>query len=273
MRIVCQQLAPTVGDSSANMIAIDQAIDEALTLGADLIVLPELCTSGYVFESEAEVSAAALRPDSSVFFDWQQRLKGSGAVLVAGFPLRDPQGIFNGAVMLDESGILAIYRKVHLWDEEKRWFLAGNEAPPVVDTRHGRISMAVCYDLEFPEMVRGLLLERVEVLAVPTNWPRGNSPENERPAEIHDAMSSARLSRMIIACCDRCGTERGVTFTGGSAIIGADGWIKAERSGRDAGVIVAEVDIATARNKAVSARNDTLGDRRPDVYAQMNLDR
>jgi predicted amidohydrolase len=53
MRIVCQQLAPTVGDDAANMTAIDRAIDEALSLGADLIVLPELCTSGYVFESAA----------------------------------------------------------------------------------------------------------------------------------------------------------------------------------------------------------------------------
>ena len=273
MRIVCQQFAPTVGDLAANFAAIEQAIDEAVELGADLIVLPELCTSGYVFESETEVAEAALSSDSRVFADWQLQLKGSGALLVAGFPLRDPQGIFNGAVMLDESGVLAVYRKVHLWDEEKRWFLAGDQAPPVVETRHGRISMVVCYDLEFPEMVRGLLLQGVEVLAVPTNWPLGNSPEKERPAEIHDAMSSARLSRMIIACCDRCGTERGVTFTGGSAIIGADGWIKAERSGRDAGMIVAEVDMATARNKAVSARNDTLGDRRPEVYAQMNLDR
>lgn len=273
MRIVCQQLAPTVGDSSANLIAIDQAIDEALALGADLIVLPELCTSGYVFESEAEVSAAALRPDSSVFFDWQQRLKGSGAVLVAGFPLRDAQGIFNAAVMLDESGVLAMYRKVHLWNEEKRWFLAGSEAPPVIDTRHGRISMVVCYDLEFPEMVRGLLLQGAEIVAVPTNWPRGERPAHERPAEIHDAMSSARLSRVILACCDRCGTERGVTFTGGSAIIGADGWIRAERPERDAGVVVADIDVFTARNKAISERNDTLGDRRPEVYAQMNLDR
>jgi predicted amidohydrolase len=273
MRIVCQQLAPKVGEDAANMASIEGAIDEAVALGAELIVLPELCTSGYVFESEAEVAAAALGLDSSVFTQWQERLAGTGAVLIAGFPLKDVHGICNAAVMLDETGVLAVYRKVHLWDEEKRWFVPGNDAPPVVETRHGRVGVLVCYDLEFPEMVRGLLLQGVEIVAVPTNWPLGIKPDHERPAEIHDAMSSARLSRVIVACCDRSGSERGVAFTGGSAIIGADGWIKAERTGRDAGVLAADIDITTARNKVTSARNNTLDDRRPDVYAQMNLGR
>ena len=269
MRIVCQQLAPTVGDNAANMATAGQAIDEAVALGADLIVLPELCTSGYVFGSEAEVAAAALSVDSPVFDEWRVKLRGSGAVLVAGFPLKDNDEIFNAAVMLDESGVLAVYRKVHLWNDEKSWFVAGREAPPVVDTRHGRIGILVCYDLEFPEMVRGLLLEGAEVIAIPTNWPLSNTPDQERPAELHDAMTSARHSHLILAACDRCGSERGVAFTGGSAIIGADGWIKAERPERDAGVITADVDVTTARNKTVSARNHTLDDRRPDVYAQM----
>ena len=269
MRIVCQQLAPTVGDNAANMATAGQAIDEAVALGADLIVLPELCTSGYVFESAAEVAAAALSVDSPVFDEWRVKLRGSGAVLVAGFPLKDNDEIFNAAVMLDESGVLAVYRKVHLWNDEKSWFVAGIEAPPVVDTRHGRIGILVCYDLEFPEMVRGLLLEGAEVIAIPTNWPLSNTPDQERPAELHDAMTSARHSHLILAACDRCGSERGVTFTGGSAIIGADGWIKAERPERDAGVITADVDVATARDKTVSARNHILDDRRPDVYGQL----
>ena len=273
MRIVCQQLAPSVGDNVANLAAIGVAIDEALELEADLIVLPELCTSGYVFTSEDEVAAAALSPDSAVFTDWQSKLSGSGAVLVAGFPLLDPSGIYNAAVMLDDSGVLAIYRKVHLWDEEKRWFVAGDAAPPVVETRHGRLAMLVCYDLEFPEMVRGLLLEGADVVAVPTNWPAAATPAGERPDELHDAMSSARLSRVILACCDRCGSERGMGFTGGSAIIGPDGWVKAERQARDAGAVVADLDVAMARDKALSQRNHTLGDRRPDVYAQMAAER
>lgn len=272
MRIVCQQLAPRVGELDANLAAVDHALDEAVAAGADLIVLPELCTSGYVFGSEGELAAAALRSDSTVFTGWQERLRGSGAVLVAGFPLAADQGIFNAAVMLDESGVLAIYRKVHLWNEEKRWFLAGDDAPPVVATRHGQVAVLICYDLEFPEMVRGLLLRGAEIVAVPTNWPLAQRPAHERPAELHDAMSSARLSRMIIACCDRSGEERDIAFTGGTAIIGADGWIKAERPQRDLGIVVADLDITTARSKEVSPRNHALDDRRPDVYAQMPVD-
>ncbi len=273
MRIVCQQLAPSVGDDDANLAAIEQAIDEAVNLGADLIVLPELCTSGYKFASEEEVAAAAQTLDSAVLSDWQSRLGGSHAVLAAGIPLRDDTGIYNAAVLLDETGVLATYRKVHLWDEEKLWFMAGGEAPPVVETRHGRVGLLVCYDLEFPEMVRGLLLNDVEVLAVPTNWPVAPTPVGERPAELQDAMSSARLSRLIVACCDRCGAERGTEFAGGSAIIGADGWVRAERAGRDVGPVVADVDVAEALDKAVSPHNHTVQDRRPDVYAQLDTGR
>jgi predicted amidohydrolase len=86
-------------------------------------------------------------------------------------------------------------------------------------------------------------------------------------------MSSARLSRLIVACCDRSGAERGVTFAGGSAIIGADGWVKAERPERDTGMVEADIDVTTARDKVISARNHVLDDRRPDIYAQMRLDR
>jgi len=258
-----------VGKHESNLAAIERAIDEALDLGADLIVLPELCTSGYQFVSDEEVAEAALTLDSTVLSGWQSRLRGSGAVLAAGIPLRDESAVYNAAVLLDEGGLLSVYRKVHLWDQEKRWFTSGDEAPPVVETQHGRIGVLVCYDLEFPEMSRGLLLNGAEVLVVPTNWPVATTPEGERPAELHDAMSSARLSRLIIACCDRCGVERDTEFAGGSAIIGADGWLRAERLGRGVGPVVADVDVAEARDKVLTLSNHTLDDRRPDVYDQL----
>ena len=71
----------------------------------------------------------------------------------------------------DADGVLAVYRKVHLWDRERLVFIPGDEAPPVVDTIAGRVGMVICYDLEFPEMVRGLLLRGAEIVAVPTNCP------------------------------------------------------------------------------------------------------
>jgi predicted amidohydrolase len=252
MRIVCQQLAPTVGNDGANFEATIIAVRDAVERGADLIVLPELCTSGYVFADAGEVEAAALTLEASLIREWMAALQGTQAVLVAGVPLREADGIANAAVMLDADGVLAVYRKVHLWDEERRWFRAGSEPPPVVETRQGRIAMMVCFDLEFPEMVRGVFLQGAEVIAAPTNWPAVDVPAGERQPEVHDAMSSARLSHIFIACCDRGGSERGTTFAGESA---------------GATTVQADVDLSEARDKSTGRINDVRADRRPDVYA------
>lgn len=271
MRFVCQQLTPTVGDDMANHAATVAAVEDAVARGAELIVLPELCTSGYVFRDEREVETSALTIDAPIIERWRQALHGTDAVLVAGIPLREDGSIVNAAVMLDADGVLAVYRKVHLWDQERRWFREGSEPPPVVQTRQGRIAMMVCFDLEFPEMVRGVLLQGAEVIAAPTNWPAVAVPTGERQPEVHDAMSSARLSRLFIACCDRGGSERGVTFAGASAIIGPDGWIRAASESTAATTIQADVDVGEARDKLTGLSNDRLADRRPDVYAGMPL--
>jgi 5-aminopentanamidase len=110
---------------------------------------------------------------------------------------------------------LAVYRKLHLWGEEPRWFSAGEEPAPVVDTRHGRIGLAICYDIEFPELTLGLALAGAELIALPTNWPRDPTPI------LHSlAVTTAYLSRLYVAVCDRCGTERGLEVEGGSVIAG-----------------------------------------------------
>jgi len=266
MRIICQQLAPAVGDEVFNHAATVAAVEDAVARGADLIVLPELCTSGYVFRDRAEVEASALGIEAPVIERWRQVLQGTEAVLVAGIPLQESDGISNAAIMLDADGVLAVYRKVHLWDEERRWFREGSEPPPVVDTRQGGIAMMVCFDLEFPEMVRGVFLQGADVIAAPTNWPAVDVPAGERQHEVHDAMTSARLSRVFIACCDRGGSERGATFAGASAIIGPDGWIRAGSESPDATSVQADVDLREARDKSTGASNDVRTDRRPDVY-------
>jgi predicted amidohydrolase len=192
MRIICQQLTPTVGEESANHAATIAAVEDAVARGADLIVLPELCTSGYVFRDQAEVEASALTIDAPIIEHWRQALKGTDAMLVAGISLREPDGISNAAIMLDADGVLAVYRKVHLWDEERRWFRAGSEPPPVVQTRQGRIAMMVCFDLEFPEMVRGVFLQGADVIAAPTDWPAVDVPAGERLADAFGSISRHR---------------------------------------------------------------------------------
>ena len=163
--------------------------------------------------------------------------------------------------------MVAVYRKLHLWGEEARWFSPGEEPAPVVDTRYGRIGLAVCYDIEFPELTRGLALQGAELIALPANWPHDETPPNGRPILHSLAAVTAYLNRVFVAVCDRCGMERGIEFEGGSVIADPDGRLLAGPvADRGLQTLSADCDLAVARDKHTGQHNDALADRRPDQY-------
>lgn len=277
-RITCVQMAPVLGDLAGNADRATAAITAAVADGADVVVLPELVTSGYVFESVEEVRAVAITPDHEVFARWASAAggaaaggAGAGAVVVAGFAeagtaaAGEDGALFNSAVVLDPTGVLAVYRKAHLWDRERLFFTPGDAEPPVVPTAHGRVAVVVCYDLEFPEWVRAPVLAGADLVAVPTNWPLFPRPDGERPGEVVNAMAAARLNRVAIACADRAGVERGQEWVRGTCVVSADGWVLAASEAAGA-VVSAEVDLAASRTKALTDLADVLGDRRPELY-------
>ncbi|WCB96790.1 (R)-stereoselective amidase [Baekduia alba] len=265
-RIAVQQLAPTIGDLDANAGLAVGAIREAAEAGAEVVVLPELLTSGYLFADAQECAAAAIAPDHDILRAWAAEAARGGLVVVGGFCEAGPDGkTYNSAAVIDQAGELrAVYRKLHLWDGEKRLFAPGAGAPPVVETRAGRVGVVICYDLEFPELTRAVALAGADLLAVPTNWPLVPRPDGERPPEAVVAMGTARVNRMAVACADRLGTERGLEWTGGSSIVGVDGWVVAETHA--VGMVVADVDLAAARDKQLTELAHAFGDRRPEMY-------
>lgn len=231
--------------------------------GADVVVLPELATSGYVFASFEEAAAAAVTPDHAVFRDWAAEAARGRATVIGGFCELGTDGLlYNAAAVVDGSGVRAVYRKTHLWDTEKRIFTPGSAPPPVLDTPVGRLGVLICYDLEFPEMTRLLALAGAQLVAVPTNWPSGPRIDG-RPPETIVAMAAARVNRMAVACCDRFGAERGVEWMEGTAVIAETGQVLAERR---SGAVRVERDLDLALDKRLAPQADAFGDRRPDLY-------
>jgi len=268
VRVACQQLAPTVGDLEGNRTLTREAVREAVAAGARLVVLPELSTSGYVFESAEEARACAEPPDGPALRGWAEEAARGDAVVVGGFcELGDDGRLYNSAAVVGSTGVIAVYRKIHLWDREQLVFEPGSEPAPVVETQAGRIGLGVCYDLNFPELARGLALAGADLVALPANFPRYPRPEGEKPMEVTVAMATAHLNHVFVAVCDRCGPERGVEWVGGSVVCDEWGWILAgppEDSGR--GLLLADCDLERARDKAWNERNDAFGDRRPGLY-------
>jgi predicted amidohydrolase len=263
-RIVCRQIAPHIADLEANHRQIVRTIADATGAGADILVLPELATSGYVFRSRSEVADCALTTADALIGRWAAAVAGP-SVVVCGYAERGDDGAYyNSAVIFDATGVLANYRKTHLWDREKLFFTPGAGLPPLVDTRFGRIAVMICYDLEFPEYTRRTALDGADLIAVPTNWPEMPHPDGERPSEVLIAQAAARVNRVTIACCDRSGTERGQEWIEGTAIIDHNGWLAAVAGSDHTATL--DTDLTQGRDKSISPRNHLFEDRRTDVY-------
>ncbi|WP_158863017.1 nitrilase family protein [Leifsonia sp. AG29] len=269
--VACCQLAPSVGEPEANLRSIREAVHRSAAAGAQIVVLPELASSGYVFSDHAELVEAAEAPDGPTVTAATELAAELGIVVVVGFPEAGDDGlVYNSAVLADPSGVRAIYRKAHLWDSEKpAGFTPGDAPPPVVDTPFGRIAVMICYDLEFPEWSRTAALGGADLLVAPTNWPLFPRPEGERPMEVVKVQANASVNRMAIALADRAGTERGQDWVGGSVIVDQDGYpLTALRLGEEAD-FVATLDLAESRMKAISDHNDVFRDRRPELYGRV----
>jgi predicted amidohydrolase len=269
-QIACAQLAPVFGDVDANRARAAEAVQSAARAGADLVVLPELCTTGYAFADESEACELGEPADGPTLAQWRALAAANQVVIVGGFCEIDAEGSpRNSALVVDHDGSSRLYRKAHLWDREQLIFVAGNEPPPVIGTSAGRVGIAICYDAFFPEVMRGLALAGADVIAVPMNSPVLDAPTEPLAAEVVLALASAQVNRVYVAQADRAGPERGIRWANASAICDPEGRLLA---GPVTGptILLAACDLERARDKALGARNHVLADRRPHLYATTN---
>ena len=267
LRIAVCQLPIDIEDPDGNIELAKSAIHDAASLGARLVVLPELTNSGYVFRCIAELEARVTTLDGPVIKEWIAYAKRLNIVLVAGLAIKDSGFLFNTSVVIDPTGFRGWYKKVHLWHDEVDFFTPGDGEPLVVDTEIGRLATMVCYDLEFPEWVRLAMLSDANILAVPTNWPDGGLPTDPTPLEAVRVQAAASQNKLVVAAADRTRVERGVAWTGSSVITDSDGVIKAiadREKLNQKQILVADVEIPTDRR--VGPRNDLRADRRPELY-------
>ena len=273
--VACAQLAPVFGDLKVNLARAAEAIIGASDAGADLVVLPELCTTGYAFEDESQARELGEPADGPTVAAWRALAADHRIVIIGGLCELDGRGApRNSVAVVQPDGRWQAYRKTHLWDHEQLIFRAGEEPPPVVETSVGRVGLAVCYDAFFPEVMRALTLAGADLIAVPMNSPATDPPDGAGDAltaplalEVMLAVAAATVNRVFVAQADRTGRERGIDWAEASAICDPDGRLLAGPvSG--ASVLTARCDLARARDKRLGRRNDVLADRRPELYRE-----
>ena len=270
VRLACIQFEPLVGELETNLIAIERLVREAAGKGAAVVVLPELADSGYMFRNAAELAQlAGAIPDGRSAALLCALARALNLVIISGLAERDGDMFYNAAMICGPEGYLGKYRKLHLWDQENRFFHPGDLGLPVFDTPVGKIGIAICYDGWFPETFRQLTLREATLVCVPTNWVPmpGNDWHSEPMANVlHKA--AAHSNGLYIACADRIGTERGQPFLGCSLIVGPAGWpVAGPASGEHEEILFADLDLASvADGRRLNSFNDLIGDRRTDVY-------
>jgi predicted amidohydrolase len=261
------QLRIDIDDPDGNRRRLVSAVEDAVARGAALVVLPELVTSGYVFADLAEARAKAEPVDGPTVTLLAELSARHEIVLVAGFcEVGDGERPYNSLAVLDRGRLLAVYRKTHLWGTEKAVFAVGDALAPVVETSVGTVAGMICYDLEFPEMVRDVALRGAQIVLAPSNWPSNSPPPGERAPEIVKAQASAAVNRVFVVVTDRVGAERGVEWIGGSLICDVEGYLVSGPAQGQETTLVAALDLGRALAKDVGPYNHAFTDRRPDLY-------
>ena len=269
IRIALAQLALSTADVPQNLARAQDALRSAAASGAQLIVLPELTNSGYAFKNLEEAWQNCCEIDGPEISNWIDLAKELRVVLTAGVGIKEGQTLSNCSVIIDQSGLLGVYTKAHLFGNEPDFFTAGDLAPLVVDTELGRIGTMICYDLEFPEWVRVAMLDRAQLLAIPTNWPDTGLPDASTPMEVVRAQAAASQNKIVIAACDRTQNENGIAWMSASAIIDFNGYVRGAAKGKGAQIVLADVDLPT--DDVIGSRNSITADRRVDLYRRFPI--
>ncbi|NLS21349.1 hydratase [Rhizobium sp. P40RR-XXII] len=264
------QFEPIVGDRVHNLAAIERLARTAKAQGAEILVLPELADSGYSFRDGDEVAALAGPVPGGQSAELLRRLAGElGLYIVSGIAEQDGDRFYNSALLCGPEGYIGKYRKLHLWNDENRFFKKGDLGLPVFDLPFGRIGIAICYDGWFPETFRELALAGAELVCVPTNWvPMAGAESAPEPMANILHKAAAHTNGLYIACADRIGIERGQLFIGRSLIVGPQGWpVSGPASTDREEILFAQIDLSrVAEIRTLNSFNHLLGDRRADVY-------
>ena len=261
IRVGFVQFDVRFGDTEWNL---GKAADAIPPLDADLVVLPELCTSGYLFTSEQEVADAAESAESGPSVErWRREAARRNVHIVAGIAESADDRIYNSAVLVRPSGEVDIYRKTHLFGREKLWFAPGDTGFNVFEIGDVRVGIMICFDWIFPESCRTLALGGADIICHPANLVLPYCQEAMITRCIENRVFSITANRTGIE--NRGGHH--FDFTGRSRIIGPYGDVLAEGPVRGDSAQVVEIDLNEARNKSLGEFNNLFDDRRPDSYS------
>jgi predicted amidohydrolase len=261
LRIGYFQFNPLFGKVNYNLRKVIQKLNN---VSADIIVLPELAFCGYYFKDRNEVKSLAESVNQSSTLNSLKALcRQQDFYLVTGFAEKALDKYFNSALLIGPEGLLYVYRKLHLFNQEKNWFDQGDTPIEVHVIRGIKLGMMICFDWIFPEVMRVLALKGADIICHPSNL-------------VLNYCQNAMITRciennMYAITANRFGKDKrshGVlNFTGRSQIVAPKGKLIHRAYAQREELYLAEVDVMQARDKSITPHNHLFNERRPEFYS------
>lgn len=244
LTVAAAQFAPAHGDVPANLDRIGGLLRQAVARGADLVVFPEMATTGYYWSAAEAISPYAEAVPGPTTRWLARQCRELGCHVVLGLAerrgtLSPRRQLFNTAVLVGPGGLVGRYRKTNLWSWDTLWASAGARPPAAWLTPIGRIGALICADLDYPEGTSWLASAGADLIAVPTCW-------SDEPTPSPVWRTRACDNSMAFAVANVSGTERDVTFSAGSCIIDGAGRVLDCAHASEA-LTMATVDLAADR--------------------------
>lgn len=265
-RLAAVPLMSVVNDTEGNLARIEQAVSAAVRGGADLVLLPELCLTGYATDG-------TLRPltcDGPAVKELVRLADEHGATVCAGIAEAADGRIYDTQLVAEDGGLAGAYRKTHLGEQEQQVFAPGDRLAPI-PSRLGLLGLGICWECRFPEVAGVLALQGADILLYPT----ASGLTAVRREETWERILPARAAdnTCYVAAANACGGNGGgVTFGGGAAAYGPHGeLLAADYRGQGIACDVSAAELTRLRQHDHRTMRDVyyLSRRRPELYGRL----
>lgn len=265
MKVGFLQFSPQRADVQKNIEQISALLKYQ---DFDILVLPELANTGYLYETTEDLEIFSESVQSGgPFIDFLIEIsKQHGACIVSGIAEKSSDGIYNSSIAVEEHGIFGLYRKVHLYNTEKSLFLPGNLGFPVFSWRSISIGMVICFDWVFPEAMRSLALQGAQIVCHPANLVLPYCQNAMRTRSLENRVFSITANRTG----EEIGQGENLHFTGKSQVLSHLGEILVQSDEHSDCVRIVDIEPDLADDKIFSPRNNLLADRRTEYYIYNN---
>jgi predicted amidohydrolase len=258
LKVAALQFNIALGNPNTNLAKVMDGLDRIAAGGGKLVVLPEMWSTGYDYKHLPALADST----PGVLGELCRVAEEHDLVIVGSLPEKAQGQIFNTAYVVDRGQVVASYRKLHLFSmmREDRFLGAGQQSL-VLDTSVGRLGLAICYDLRFPELFRKLALDGAEIICLPAEWPK---PRQDAWRTLLRAR--AIENQLFIAACNCCGIQDKLDFFGMSLLLSPLGDVLAECDEKEGEI------LATFQQEEMLAYREQIRcftDRRPDIYGKL----